>query len=176
MGENPKKILVISGSSRSCGATMRAVEALVEGQDNVQHIALHECAIAFYDYAAVYPDQGDDFAMICEKMLDATDIVFVTPVYWYAMSAPMKVFFDRLSDLLSVRKEQGRALKGKRVWLLTNGADIALPDGFIVPFELTSRYFDMQFMGHHYLYTHKDDALKQSSWSALQAFKKDIFQ
>ena len=59
---------------------------------------LSEHHIGGYDYAHSHVD--DDFVTIVDKILMAKTIVFVTPVYWYAMSGPMKIFFDRLTDLL----------------------------------------------------------------------------
>ena len=41
-------------------------------------------------------------------MIGAFTIIFVTPVYWYAMSGRMKVFFDRWTDLLKIDKDTGR--------------------------------------------------------------------
>lgn len=167
-----KQVLVISASPHSGGETAKAVAALIDGTD-AAHIDLMDYKISHYDYG--HANAVDDFVAVSARMLTATDIVFATPVYWYAMSGPMKVFFDRLSDLITIRKDEGRALKGRRVWLLANGAEAELPEGFTVPFRRTAEYFDMDYKGHHYLYTHKDDALKQQTWSALNAFKQDIF-
>ncbi|MCP4458779.1 MAG: NAD(P)H-dependent oxidoreductase [Cytophagales bacterium] len=37
-----------------------------------------------------------------------------TPVYWYSMSGIMKVFLDRIYDVLTIEKELGRKLHGKK--------------------------------------------------------------
>jgi len=82
-------------------------------------------------------------------------VVFATPVYWYAMSGILKTFFDRLTDLVTVQKYSGRKLEGKSVFVLTVGSDEKLPDGFEIPFELTSQYFDMDYKGCIYHSTQK---------------------
>ncbi len=48
-------------------------------------------------------------------IVDKYDVlIFATPVYWYSMSGIMKVFFDRITDLLTIKKDIGRKLKGKK--------------------------------------------------------------
>ena len=96
---------------------------------------------------------ADDFLAIVEKMAVAEKIVFATPVYWYAMSGSLKIFFDRLTDLISTSKDMGRALAGKEVYLLATGSDSVLPDSFEIPFIKTSEYFDMAYRGTCYICT-----------------------
>lgn len=50
-------------------------------------------------------------------MQSADNIVFATPVYWYAMSGRMKIFFDRFTDLLYTHKSIGKNLKGKKLFI-----------------------------------------------------------
>jgi multimeric flavodoxin WrbA len=78
-------------------------------------------------------------------------LIFATPVYWYAMSGLMKVFFDRLTELITTSKPLGRAMKGKCCYLISCGTDAELPPGFDVPFRLTAKYFEMEFVSSHYL-------------------------
>ncbi len=84
------------------------------------------------------------------RMQQHEQLVFATPVYWYAKGGPMKVLFDRLTDLVTVRKKLGRSMQGKRTYLIAVGADDSLPLGFDVPFRLTSAYLTMDFKGTYY--------------------------
>jgi len=68
-----------------------------------------------------------------------------------AMSGLMKVFFDRLTELLSTHKAIGKALKAKKTYLISTGSDPELPEGFEVPFRSTSNYFHMDFQKAFYL-------------------------
>ena len=43
--------------------------------------------------------QNDDMTNLIEKVLSSDVIVFATPVYFYTMSAQMKVFIDRLTPI-----------------------------------------------------------------------------
>jgi multimeric flavodoxin WrbA len=91
-------------------------------------ILLAQCVI---DYT--HSNAGDDFLNVVERVPIAKTIVVATPVYWYAMSAPMKIFFDRMADLMQTAKEKGRELAGKNTRLLSTGEETLLPDGFEVP-------------------------------------------
>lgn len=142
------KPLVILGSHRSPSHTQQFLEAVFVGQQ-LTLANLLEIEILPYAYAADYPAQ-DEFFRVVDQLLAHDRIVFATPVYWYAMSGRMKNFFDRLTDLVTTRKELGRQLRGKTMLLLVVGADAALPEGFAVPFTSTAAYFEMHFGGSIY--------------------------
>ena len=107
---------------------------------------LKELDMTYYDYE--HKNQTDDFLPLCEKLLNYDQIILATPVYWYTMSALMKTFLDRLSDLLTIRKDLGRALKGKKLSLLICSSDNREMDWFHKPFEETAEYMDMVYGGH----------------------------
>lgn len=71
----------------------------------------------------------------------------------------MKIFFDRLTDLLrdDALREKGRALAGRRGWLIAVGTDPELPPGFEEPFRRTCRYFGMNWETSLYLNSRGDD-------------------
>ena len=101
------KPLVILGSARPDGETRRAVD-IVFAPGTATLIVLPNYALGGYDYG--HANAGDDFAAMARAMAAAQTIVFATPVYWYAMSAPLKIFFDRLDDMTQNLKSQGKAL------------------------------------------------------------------
>ena len=140
--------LVLLGSARSDSNTLRIVNAKGDFQD-AEVIDLAALRIERYEYGV--NRVSDDFVDIVEKMIAADVIVFATPVYWYAMSAIMKNFLDRFTDLITVSKPLGRALAGKSTRLLATGSDAELPEGFEVPFRRTSEYFGMSYQGPLYV-------------------------
>ncbi|TAH36086.1 MAG: NADPH-dependent oxidoreductase [Alphaproteobacteria bacterium] len=154
------KPLVILGSSRSNGDTRHAVDLAMAGHE-FELVDLLNYNFTFYDYE--YRNRKDDFQAIVPKMLGAEKIIFATPVYWYAMSAPLKIFIDRFSDLVRVEKNQGRQLEGKKTFLISSGTDDNLPQGFEIPFQRTSEYLDMDYQGAVYLYSGGDNNLRQKS-------------
>lgn len=143
-----EKVLVILGTAREDSNTLKAIGEHLPFKE-YKLIELSKLNIQPYSYDGYKIE--DDFLQIAELMIQSEVIVFATPVYWYAMSGIMKIFFDRLSDLISVQKPLGRALAGKKTWLFSTGSDDVLPQGFEVPFQKTSEYFDMVFQKSLYV-------------------------
>jgi multimeric flavodoxin WrbA len=173
MRPNP---LVILGSARGNGETFQAIH-IAFPRGGVDIVDLLSLSISPYDYDGKNAD--DDFVSVVERMLKAEDIVFATPVYWYAMAAQMKIFFDRFSDLITRKKAMGRALAGKRIWVLATGTDRELPQGFEIPFKSTATYFAMHYCGICYLYTRdggkSDPSLRERSRNSLIAWGAGIY-
>ena len=137
--------LVILGSARQDGDTARAV-ALAFPQGSADIVPLPAFHVGGYDYA--HGNSEDGFPAIAEAMRKADHIVFATPVYWYAMSAPLKIFFDRLTDMTQNLKSLGKRLAGKPVWMIATGEEDVLPD-FAVG-------------GYDYAHANADDASQAS--------------
>ena len=135
-----KKVLVILGSARSESNTFKAIEKNLPFS---KHTIMDLLKYKVLPYSYNGYSKEDDFLKIIQTMIESDVIVFATPVYWYAMSGSMKIFFDRFSDLITRQKLLGRALAGKETWLIATGSDEVLPEGFEVPFKRTSEYFDM---------------------------------
>ena len=103
-----KKVLVLCSSSRIDGNTEILARKFVEGADSVGHqveyVRLAEQKIGFCIGCRACENtekcfQLDAMNELIEKVLDADVIVFATPVYFYTMSAQMKVFIDRLTPI-----------------------------------------------------------------------------
>jgi hypothetical protein len=163
--------LVILGSARPDGETRRAVD-LAFPPGAAELVVLPNFAIGGYDYQHFNTD--DAFGDIAPKMAEADKIVFATPVYWYAMSAPLKIFFDRLDDLTGNLKALGKSLKDKSVWVIATGTENVLPDGFEVPFARTAGYFGMRYRGCAYLYTGTDRERRADTEITLVRFGENI--
>lgn len=160
-----QKLLIISGSSRSEGDTKLWVDIIFKAFDH-EIINLLDYNISHYSYLNDYPIE-DRFQNIIEEVLKYDTIVFATPVYWYSMSAIMKTLFDRLTDLVTIKKEVGRRIKNKSIFLLVVGADKDMPPGFDVPFKLTSNYFGWRYNECLYISTKKEftiDEIKKTEY------------
>lgn len=161
------KPLVILGSARADGETRRAIN-IAFAPDAIDLAILPNAVIGGYDYD--HRNARDGFGAIAEAMGGAAGIVFATPVYWYAMSAPLKIFFDRLTDLTENLKTHGKSLAGKPVWVIATGTEPVLPDGFEVPFARTAEYFDMRYRGVFYLHTGEEAGMRDADEAALERF------
>lgn len=137
------KPLVILASARKESDTKAFLKQVFANTDH-KLIDLLDFHIVPYNYSNNYPEE-DTFLKITDELLRHQVIVFATPVYWYAMSGLLKTFFDRITDLVTTKKQIGRQLKGKSTFLIAVGTDKELPDGFEIPFKCTSRYLDMNY-------------------------------
>ncbi|MFZ4761908.1 MAG: flavodoxin family protein [Alphaproteobacteria bacterium] len=164
--------LVILGSSRSKGNTHDAVTQIFDGIDH-HFIDLAPLTISHYDYA--HSNQADDFLEIAQQMNKHKHIFFYTPVYWYSMSAIMKIFFDRLSDLLTIQKPLGRGLAGRKVYIRASGTDEVLPECFIQPIKRTCDYFEMEYVRSIYYYTGKNALLAQQNTPQILIFQQAVW-
>ncbi|EKA7364747.1 flavodoxin family protein [Vibrio parahaemolyticus] len=161
-------IAVILGTSKSDGNTRKLTDSFVE-QSGAKLFDLTNFNVSFYDYS--HENKNDDFLPIIHELLSFDHLVFASPVYWYSMSAQLKVFFDRLSDLLTIEKELGRKLKGKSISVLSTGYNLELPDCFVQPFELTAKYMQLEFKGCEYLAIQTESDLGKVTVSAAQAIE-----
>ena len=161
-------IAVILGTSNSDGNTRKLADSFVE-QSGAKLFDLSNFNVSFYDYS--HENKNDDFLPIIHELLSFDHLVFVSPVYWYSMSAQLKVFFARLSDLLTIEKELGRRLKGKSISVLSTGYNLELPDCFVQPFELTAKYMQLEFKGCEYLAVQTESDLGKVTVIAAQAIE-----
>ena len=143
-----KRVIIIFGSSDSNGKTRQLVNELRTGTD-WDFIDLNTKTIGYFDYK--FKNQDDDFIPLMRNIIENYDlIIFATPVYWYTMSGIMKVFFDRISDLLKIHKPIGRQLRGMEMAVICSGADTNLVDGFYMPFRESAKYLGMTYLGDFY--------------------------
>jgi multimeric flavodoxin WrbA len=138
----------IIGTSRADGNTWHLVDA-VNKDIRAEVFDLSQLDISYFDYQ--HRNLSDDFVKTIEELLQFETFGFVSPMYWYTVSAQMKTFIDRLSDLLGPRKDLGRRLRGKRTFLLATGStEERLTAGMEEPIKLTSSYLGMNYRGAFY--------------------------
>ena len=139
------KNIIILGSSRSQGDTRKIVDYLLS-KGGFDLIDLNTQNIGYFDYE--HHNQADDFLPMMEKIVNNYDtIISATPVYWYSMSAILKTFFDRITDLLTIRKELGRQLRTKNMAMLSCSMEDDRIAGFPSVFEESAGYLGMNYMG-----------------------------
>jgi len=141
-----EKTIIILGSSRKNGNTAKLAGDIAT-RLKAEIIYLGDKKISYYDYE--HKNINDDFLDIMKKVRESTHIIFASPVYWYSMSAQMKVFIDRLSDFLSINdlKKDGRSLAGKAAYLAATSISENIDDSFVSPFKKTFSYFGIQYSG-----------------------------
>ena len=165
-------LVAVLGSARSDGHAARVLDAVIAEQP-AGRFDLGMLRIRDYTYG--HPAEGDDFLEVVEAMVEADAVLFATPVYWYAMSGILKRFFDRLTDLVTVRRPLGRQLAGRAMWVVACGSGPELPEGFEAPFRGTADYFDMEYGGTLYIPTRGGLSLLPEHQRQADAFRARIF-
>jgi multimeric flavodoxin WrbA len=101
----------------------------------------------------VYPQPQGHEATLAEATLWATDLVVVSPVYWYSLSASAKLYLDTWTGWLRVPGMDFKArMGGRRMWGVTVTSDaVELDDEVCAPLvgtlRLTANYMGMQWRG-----------------------------
>ena len=98
------KIVVLQGSPNKKGSTFILADCFHQGAEaaghtvefiNVAHAKIHPCTGCVhcgYEGPCV---QKDDVESIRKKILDGDMLVFASPLYYYGMSAQLKILIDR---------------------------------------------------------------------------------
>ena len=119
----------------------------VANELQIEVIDLASLKISAFDYE--HRNRPDDFEPLINRMLQFEQIILASPVYWYAVSAPMKIFLDRISDLLDVPEllASGRQLRGKSAYVLCTSIEDQASPLFIDAFRETFAYLGMHYGG-----------------------------
>ncbi|MFJ9772751.1 flavodoxin family protein [Kitasatospora sp. NPDC101157] len=156
--EAPRRFLFLDASSRAGGnseqlARLAAESSLPEGAE--QHwlrLADHPLP-PFQDLRHTgdgsYPEPVGHERTLLEATLEATDLVFVAPVYWYTLPTTAKLYLDYWSAWFRVPGVDFRAgMNGGTLWVVTALAgteDKAEP--MIGTLKLTAEYMGMRWGG-----------------------------
>jgi len=140
------KTIAVIGSSRRNGNTGKLIDLIAQAI-NIEVIDLDLKNISAFDYQ--HKNSNDDFLPLMDHLLKHDNIIFASPVYWFAMSAQMKIFIDRMSDFLSVErlKDKGRMLRGKVGYVVATSISESIDDSFIDSFTDTFKYLGMGYGG-----------------------------
>ena len=155
------KKVVIAGSSRNDGETLNLTNELIE-KSKWDLINLNDYNFSYYDYN--HENRNDDYLDLMKRIITKYDtLIFATPVYWYSMSGIMKVFFDRITDLLEIEKDLGRKLRGKNMAAISCSIGNNLGEYFWLPFIETANYLGMEYLGNVHTVTgeNKEKKIKE---------------
>lgn len=110
------KIVVLQGSPNKKGSTFILADCFRQGAEaaghtvemiDVAHAKIHPCTGCVhcgYEGPCV---QKDDVESIRKKILDGDMLVFATPLYYYGMSAQLKILIDRFCAFNSSIQRKG---------------------------------------------------------------------
>lgn len=152
------KTVIIFGSSRTDGDTAQVVDKLIKHSE-WDCVDLNKYDISYYDYQ--HKNRNDDYLSLMKNLIKRYDtLIFATPVYWYSMSGIMKVFIDRLTDLLEIEKPLGHKLRGMKMGVVSCSNGNNLGDIFWIPFIETAKYLGMKYLGGLHVINQEDSTEK----------------
>jgi multimeric flavodoxin WrbA len=95
-----------------------------------------------------YPMPEGDAHTLMQATLAASDIVFVSPVYWYSAPAPLKLYLDHWSAWMRVPGVDFKnRMAGKRLWAVTTGGDRERAQPMWDSFRYSAEFLAMQWRG-----------------------------
>lgn len=156
-----KKIIILKGSPRERGNSAVLADQVAEGAKTggaqVESIYLHSMDIRPCDACDMCHEghEGciieDDMQQLYPKLVEADAIVIASPIYWFTISAQVKLCIDRWYGL---ETPKGSALAGKKIGIiLTYGDSDPYTSGAInaiYTFQHMFRYIRSEIVGMVY--------------------------
>lgn len=127
-----KKVLVILGSPRRNGTSALLAKQAALGAKSAGAV----CELVFLNGLNIKPCNAcdtclnkpgnkcvldDDMQNLYPKLKKADAIIMAGPVYWFTISAQIKLFMDRWYALI---QKKGHALKGKKIGIILTYGDV----------------------------------------------------
>jgi multimeric flavodoxin WrbA len=141
----------ILGSTRK-GGNSEALARRAAGSRDATWLHLVDHPLPpFFDtrHSTGYEPPTGNAKLLCDATLAATDLVLVTPVNWYSVSWPMKLYLDHWSAWMRI-PSVGFTLKGRSLWAIVVDSDdekLGSADPVIDALRRTADYMDMQWRG-----------------------------
>ena len=93
-----------------------------------------------------YPMPTGDTLRLLDATLAATDLVFVTPLYWYSFPNRLKRYLDHWSAWMRVANLDFKdRMQGKRVWAITTSGDREKTQPMFDSLKLCAEFLAMQW-------------------------------
>lgn len=147
------KIIMLLGSPNGKGSSNLLAECFRQGAQEAGHTVemihvaqadIHPCTGCIYCGYEGPCAQKDDVETIRAKILDADMLVFVTPLYYFGMSAQLKTLVDRFCAFnSSIHSKHMRAALLTVAW---NSDDWTF-DALEAHYKTLVRYLNLQDMG-----------------------------
>jgi multimeric flavodoxin WrbA len=181
------KVMIVKGSPRRQGNSAALAERVAAGAQaagaQVRSHYLHGMDIQpcdACDSCQPAKDAGcvidDDMQALYPELREADAIVYASPIYWFTVSAQIKLFMDRCYALGDEDAGvQGHGLAGKRIGVvLTYGGDDPYDSGAINAIRMFQDAFDYipsEIVGFVYGYASSAGEVRQNRELMQKAFE-----
>lgn len=126
-----------------------------------------------HDESYLTPTAGPEKTLL-DATLAATDLVLVSPLYWYALSAPAKHYLDYWSAWLRPPDLNFRArMRGKTLWAVVAGSGPAAEaQPLCEALQLTAGYMALSWGGYLYGNGSRPGDVRRdaAAWRAAERF------
>lgn len=120
-----------------------------------------------------YPPPAGAGRVLLDATLAATDLVFVSPVYWFSIPSPIKAYLDHWSAWLRVDGIDFKTrMAGKRCWVIATSGDRAKAEPMFQSYRLCAEFMGMRFAGALWGTGGAPGAVERdaTAWQAAPAF------
>ena len=147
------KIVVLEGSPNKNGSSNMLANELIRGAQEAGHTVqvidaahsdIHPCTGCIHCGYEGPCIQKDDMEKIRRQILNADMMVFVTPLYYYGMSAQLKILIDRFCAFNS--SIQRKHMKSALLTVAWNSDDWTF-EALEVHYKTLVRYLNLEDMG-----------------------------
>jgi multimeric flavodoxin WrbA len=153
-----RTFLFLIASSRNDGATETLARHAADGlaKDHAQRwirlaaLPLDPFVDIRHESDGTYPEPQGHARSLLDATLEATDLVFVVPVYWYSLPTWAKLYLDHWSGWMRVPGVDFKSrMAGKRIWTVTIVSDrrSASAEPLLGCLRLTADYMGMEWGG-----------------------------
>ena len=147
------KIVVLESSPNKNGSSNLLAEQFIQGAKeaghsvqviDASHANIHPCTGCIHCGYEGPCSQEDDVVGIRRMILDADMVVFVTPLYYYGMSAQLKILIDRFCAFNS--SIQRKHMKSALISVAWNNDNWTF-DALEAHYKTLVRYLNLEDMG-----------------------------
>ncbi len=147
------KHLYLLGSSRVNGNAEQLARAAAPDGADITWLRLDDHPLPPFEdlrHSSGYGDPTGTSKFLLEATLAADHIVFVTPIYWYSVSTPLKRYLDEYSAWLRASGANFRARMAEKQFsaILVSSGDAEHAEPAVKTLAYTAWYFDAQWRGH----------------------------
>ena len=158
LGARPRHVLFLVSSSREPGQQgnsewlARQAAAALPADVGQTWLSLNELSLPpFVDLrhtVGQYPAPEGDLKTLLDATLAASDIVFVSPVYWFSIPAPMKTYLDHWSGWLRTPGVPFKAeMAQKTLRVISTSGDRAKAQPMFDSYRLCAQFLGMAWGG-----------------------------
>lgn len=152
----PRRFVFLLGSARVDGATERLARRAAESLDPATTqtwLRLKDLPLPWFEdlrhpTPKSPPLQGPE-KLLFDATVDASDLVFVAPLYWYSLPSLLKHYLDYWSAWMRVPDARFQSrMAGKSLWLITTSAgDADEFEPMRKSVAMSAEYMKMTFRG-----------------------------